>query len=51
MSMLQSKRRCSRCKRTYVWNPDLGQGLFCPYCASMGVPAGSTFEKIMRRRK
>ena len=51
MTMLQTMKKCPRCKRKYAWNPDLGQGLFCPYCASMGVPAGSAFEEIMRKMK
>lgn len=51
MTMLQSKKKCPTCKKSYSWNPDVGQGLFCPYCTALGVPPQSTMEDILRKNR
>lgn len=51
MSLFQEMKKCPTCKKKYVWNPDVGQGLFCPHCASMGMPPKSTLEDILRKNK
>lgn len=35
MTMLPMYKKCSRCKRKYSWNPDVGK-MWCPYCGPLG---------------
>lgn len=35
MTMVQMYKKCSRCKRRYSWNPDVGK-MWCPYCGQLG---------------
>lgn len=35
MTMVPMHRKCPRCKRKYLWNPDVGK-MRCPYCGSLG---------------
>lgn len=37
MTMVSIYKKCSRCKRRYSWNPDVGK-MRCPYCKSLGQP-------------
>ena len=51
MSLVPIIKKCPKCKMKYSWNPDVGEGLFCPHCAGMGVPPKSTLESIWRKNK
>ena len=51
MTLLQTTKTCPKCKTIYLWNPSLGQGLYCPNCADKGMPPKSTLEKILRQNK
>lgn len=37
MTMVPMYKTCSRCKRKYSWNPDVGK-MWCPYCGPLGMP-------------
>ena len=32
MSLAPMMKKCPSCRRRYPFNPDVGQGLYCPYC-------------------
>lgn len=51
MSFIQMTKKCPTCKKKYEFNPDLGQGLYCPCCAAMGMPPKSTLEEILRKNR
>ena len=51
MTLLPTTKTCPKCKTIYLWNPSLGQGLYCPNCADKGMPPKSTLEKILRQNK
>ena len=36
MTMFAMYKICSRCKRKYAWNPDVGK-FRCPYCGLSGL--------------
>lgn len=36
MTMVPMYKICSRCKRKYPWNPDVGK-MWCPNCSLLGV--------------
>jgi len=42
-------KRCPKCKRKYLWNPDIGQ-MRCPYCGSLGMPdvGNISWDKIKK---
>ncbi len=42
MTMVPIYKKCSRCKRRYSWNPDVGK-MRCPYCKSFGQPGLEEF--------
>ncbi|MBP3339309.1 MAG: hypothetical protein J6L69_07890 [Lachnospiraceae bacterium] len=51
MSIMPETKKCPTCKMKYSYNPDAGVGLFCPHCASMGMPPKSTLEEILRKNQ
>ena len=36
MTLVPMKKICLKCGKMYEFNPDVGVGLFCPYCNSQG---------------
>lgn len=36
MTLVPMKKMCPKCGKMYEFNPDVGVGLFCPYCNSHG---------------
>ena len=36
MTLVPMKKICLKCGKMYEFNPDVGVGLFCPYCKSQG---------------
>lgn len=48
MTMVPKYKTCSRCKRKYSWNPDVGK-IWCPYCSPLGM--SSTGEIPWRKIK
>ena len=50
MTIMRMTKKCPKCKKEYAFNPDVGKGLFCPYCAGSGLPLKQeepgTWEKI-----
>lgn len=51
MSFVPIMKKCPKCKMKYSWNPDVGEGFYCPHCADMGMPPKSTLETILRKSK
>lgn len=48
MTMVPMFKECPRCKRKYLWNPDVGK-MWCPYCGSRSIPgAGELPLKIIK---
>lgn len=47
MTMVPMYKTCSRCKRKYFWNPDVGK-MWCPYCGplSMSGAGNILWEKL-----
>lgn len=45
MTMIPLYVKCSRCKKKYSWNPDVGK-MRCPRCGKIGMPGGYDLEKI-----
>ncbi|MGN0438460.1 MAG: hypothetical protein ACI4F4_08070 [Lachnospiraceae bacterium] len=37
MTMVPMFKTCSKCKRKYAWNPDVGK-MWCPYCGPISMP-------------
>lgn len=37
MSLVPIRKRCPECKKTYFYNPDVGQGVRCPFCMKLGA--------------
>lgn len=46
MTMMPMYKTCSKCKRKYSWNPDVGR-MLCPYCGQLSV---SGAEDILWRK-
>lgn len=36
MTLIPMKKRCFKCGKLYIWNPDVGQ-MVCPYCKGFGI--------------
>jgi len=51
MSFIPMEKKCPKCKKKYTYNPDMGQGLYCPYCAKFGLPPKNTLEDILRKKQ
>ena len=47
MTMKPIYKTCLKCKKTYLYNPDVGQGLYCPYC--MGIGTLKAIKKINKK--
>lgn len=45
-------KRCLKCKRLYLWSPDMGK-LWCPYCGPTGTAGAGDilWEKPKRIKK
>jgi len=50
MSMLPMRRICPNCRRSFSYNPSLGNlGLVCPYCHKPTGVVG-ILEKILKKK-
>lgn len=42
---------CPKCHQKYKFNPDVGQGMFCPYCGGTGLTKENSLKKIINQIK
>lgn len=50
MTMVPMQKKCPYCGKVYNWNPDVGQGLYCPRCKGMGI-AGIIRKKEKKEKR
>ena len=50
MTMLSIWKKCPKCHRKYVWNPDVGN-FNCPYCHGLGTQLGELVGSIFGKKK
>lgn len=50
MTMLSIWKKCPKCHRKYVWNPDVGN-FNCPYCHGLGTQVGELVGSIFGKRR
>lgn len=39
MTLVPMKRKCEKCKKEYIYNPDVGN-IICPFCHGTGIVIG-----------
>lgn len=44
-------KTCLKCNRKYKFNPDVGKGMFCPYCGGTGLTKDNPLKKIINQIK
>lgn len=49
MTIMPMYKICSKCRKRYFWNPDVGR-FCCPDCGGLGKP-GKLLEKILAAKK
>lgn len=49
MSILPMQKVCPKCKRKYNFNPDVGEGLVCPYCKGSGIAIKDVIKKNLHQ--
>ena len=56
MTMLPMYKKCPKCKKSYSWNPDVGN-MWCPNCGLFGMfgederSVGKRIVEILKRKK
>ena len=46
MTIVPMFKVCSKCKKRYSWNPDVGK-IICPYCKGIGL-VGEIGYKVLK---
>ena len=49
MTMYPMYKTCPKCNRKYKFNPDVGQGMFCPHCGGTGLIKNNPLRKIINQ--
>ena len=48
MTMVREYKVCSNCKKKYCYNPDVGIGMFCPYCLGLKTKKSGKEKKKVK---